>query len=256
MRVYIRTSHNGFPETEAEYTAYQGFQALGIMPEFYTKDEDLEICSPYDLIVGRVSTVTKKLHSLGVDVPEYDYPAELNEYLGRHIWEDTLESVLKKEETWPLFVKPIKDKAFTGFILRSENDVPRLYRATMEEPVLCSELVSFEAEWRAFVRYGNVIDVRPYSGDWRKHFDTRVIESAVDRFITAPAGYAIDFGITDKGETVLVEVNDGFALGTYGIEPVQYAKLLSARWSELVGIHDECDQYFESVDWKKKKEAS
>ena len=34
MRVYIRTTKNGFPETEAEYTAYQGFCALGIIPAF------------------------------------------------------------------------------------------------------------------------------------------------------------------------------------------------------------------------------
>lgn len=253
MKVFVRASHNDFPETETEYTAYQGFCALGFIPSFYTKDEEIEACGPNELIVGRVSTITKKLQSLGVTVPEYDYPAELAGYLGRSIWEDSLESVLKKSDIWPVFVKPIRDKAFIGFVLRSEKDVPRLYRATLDEPVLCSELITFETEWRVFVRYGNIIDVRPYSGEWKNHYDSRVIESAVDSFTSAPAGYAIDFGITDKGETVLVEVNDGFALGSYGIDPVQYAKLLSARWSELVGIHDECDQYFEAVDWKKKR---
>ena len=54
----------------------------------------------------------------------------------------------------------------------------------------------------------------------------------------------------------MVEVNDGFALGTYGTDAVEYAKLLSARWCELVGIHDECDQYFEAVDWKKNKPSA
>lgn len=56
------------PETETEYTAYQGFCALGFIPSFYTKDEEIEACGPNELIVGRVSTVTKKLQSLGVTV--------------------------------------------------------------------------------------------------------------------------------------------------------------------------------------------
>ena len=67
-----------------------------------------------------------------------------------------------------------------------------------------------------------------------------------------PAGCAIDIGVTPDGRTLLVEINDGFALGCYGAEPVQYAKLLSARWCELVGIHDECDLYFEGVDWQRR----
>lgn len=52
----------------------------------------------------------------------------------------------------------------------------------------------------------------------------------------------------------LKEINDGFALGCYGADPIQYAKLLSARWCELAGIHDECDIYLEAVDWKKQKQ--
>ena len=50
---------------------------------------------------------------------------------------------------------------------------------------------------------------------------------------TAPAGYGIDFGITDDGKTLLVEVNDGHSLGNYNLRPVEYAKLLEARWDEL-----------------------
>ena len=42
MKVYIRTSINGFPETETEYTAWQGFIELGFKPVFYQKEEELE----------------------------------------------------------------------------------------------------------------------------------------------------------------------------------------------------------------------
>ena len=126
-------------------------------------------------------------------------------------------------------------------------------QADQDEPVLCSDPVSFCMEWRAFVRYGRIWDVRPYRGDWHYHYDSNVLDFAVSNYRSAPAGYAMDFGVTEDGRTLLVEVNDGYALGCYGADPIQYAKLLSARWCELVGIHDECDVYFEGADWRKRK---
>lgn len=251
MRIFVKTNMYGIPETETEFTAWQGFQALGFKPIFYSSEAELAGCRPDDLIVGGVSIIRRKLQEYGVQIDEYDYPEQLGGILGRKIWSDTLGSILSKKSEWPVFVKPVKDKAFLGFVLRSENDVPRLREATLEEPVLCSEIVNFNTEWRAFVRYGNVWDVRPYKGDWHYHYDPAVLEQAVAAYTDAPAGYAMDIGVTESGQTLLVEINDGYALGCYGADPIQYAKLLSARWCELVGIHDECDVYLEAVDWKK-----
>ena len=253
MRVFIKTDMKGFPETETCYTAWQGFTELGFTPIFFREEAELIGCRPDDLIVGGVSTINRRLKSYGIGVPEYDYPEELGEYLGRRIWTDTLDNVLAKQNQWPLFVKPVRDKVFVGFVLRSEKDIPRLRQAKTDEPVLCSEVVSFRREWRAFIRYGMIRDVRPYRGDWNCQYDPEVIEQAVRHYINAPAGYAMDFGVTESGKTLLVEVNDGFALGSYGLDPVQYAKLLSARWCELVGVKDECDLYFEGADWKNKR---
>jgi len=97
------------------------------------------------------------------------------------------------------------------------------------------------AEWRCFVRSGDILDVRRYRGNWRSHFDPRIVQNIVNQFKTAPKGYAVDIGLTDKGETLLIEVNDGYALGHYGVFSLDYAKLLSARWSELTNTTDECD---------------
>ncbi len=248
-RVFIKALRNRFPETETDYTAWQGFQELGFKPVLFQNESGLQGCRPDDLIVGGISVINSKLTEWGIHVPEYDYPSELSDYLGRRIWTDTLNNVLSETKKWPVFVKPVKDKVFAGFLLRSEKDIPGLREAKSDEPVLCSEPVEFLTEWRVFVRYGRILDVRPYRGDWRYHYDSDVIDRAVREFSTAPAGYAMDFGVTDDGKTLLVEVNDGFALGCYGIEPVQYAKLLSARWCELVGIHDDCDVYHEGADW-------
>lgn len=249
MRIFIKISADGLPETESGYCAYQGFRALGFQPVFYKNNCELANCRPDDLIVGGVSAVRDRLASYGIIVPEYDYPKELSGFLGRRIWTDTFSSILSNHGSWPVFVKPVRDKLFTGTMLRSETDILRIGRISPDEPVLCSEPVVFCREWRAFVRYGKIFDVRPYRGDWNLCYDPSVLSGAVKAFKSAPAGYAADFGVTEDGRTLLVEVNDGFSLGCYGTDPVQYAKLLSARWCELTGIHDECDVFHEKTDW-------
>ena len=41
-------------------------------------------------------------------------------------------------------------------------------------------------------------------------------------------------GVLNDGSTVLVEVNDGFALGDYGLGTLLYVDLLKARWDSIV----------------------
>jgi hypothetical protein len=49
------------------------------------------------------------------------------------------------------------------------------------------------------------------------------------------AAYAIDFGLTRDGHTVLVEMNDGFSVGTYReISAADYTELTIRRWDELL----------------------
>jgi hypothetical protein len=108
--------------------------------------------------------------------------------------------------------------------------------------VWCAEPVQLVAEWRCFVRYGRILDVRPYKGDWRAHFDPAVVDAALAAYAPeAPAAFSLDVGCTATGATVVVEVNDGYALGAYGLMPLAYAKFLSARWAQMSGTQDYCD---------------
>ena len=250
MKVYIQSTREGIPKSANYYAAYSGFRHLGFETKPFCELSELDGCRPDDLIAGGIGAVVKKLRDYQIEIPELDYPAELDKYLGRKISESTLDRVVSDESLWPVFVKPVRDKAFTGFVLKNEKDLPKFSGCTEKEPVLCSEVVDFQAEWRVFVRYGKILDVRPYFGDWRRSFDARIIEQAVADYSTAPAGFAMDFGVTDRGETRLVEVNDGYSLGCYGLDPILYARLLCARWSELVGVADECDAFFEGSEWK------
>lgn len=103
-----------------------------------------------------------------------------------------------------------------------------------------SEILNFVSEYRVFVRYGEIVDIRHYAGDWSVFPDANTIASCVGDYKEGINTYAIDFGVTDKGTTNLIEVNVSGAIGSYGLDPIMYAKFMSARWAELSGTEDEC----------------
>ena len=99
--------------------------------------------------------------------------------------------------------------------------------------VWCSEKVNFLAEWRIWILDGKIIGINPYRGRWDLYPDPKVLQQAVNAYHSAPRAYALDFGITDKRETLLVEVSDAYALSSFGLDSVLYTKILMTRWQEL-----------------------
>lgn len=240
MKVYIYSDKNGIPHNYNFMNAYQGFREMGFETILFNDEKKLRESSREDIVVGYVDTVRSRLFDFGITAPEMDYPDELQKYLGRKIRKTTLSEISNNPENWNVFVKPLEDKQFTGVVVRSPKDLIGCGIPGVDQAVYCSEIVDFVAEWRCFVRYGKILDVRPYKGDWRLHFDPKIIENAVKDFSSAPAGYSADLGLTKDGRTLLIEINDGYSLGCYGLLYMDYAKLLSARWAELTGTEDEC----------------
>ena len=99
--------------------------------------------------------------------------------------------------------------------------------------VIVWEYVLFDSEWRVFVVNGEILGLSHYQGDCFVFPDSETIRSSVRQFRSAPAGYGIDFGVLSDGRTVLVEANDGYSLGSYSLNSVDYTRLLEARWVEL-----------------------
>lgn len=248
MRAFIQTKEDGKIYNDNFFKAFLAFHEMGFETVPFHNNEGLRKSNLEDIVVGYVGTVRSRLNDFGIVAPEMDYPDELTEYLGRKVWKSRINTINCNPNLWPVFVKSVEDKKFTGVVVRSQHDLMGCGSCYENAECICSEIVNFVAEWRVFVRYGKIIDVRPYKGDWRIHYDHNIIESAVDKFLSAPKGYAIDFGVTDDGRTLLIEVNDGYALGSYGLYYPEYAKLLSARWAELTGTEDECDFTGERYD--------
>ncbi|MDT8718817.1 ATP-grasp domain-containing protein [Clostridium sp. 19966] len=240
MKVYIHKKSNGQFSSHNNYADYEGFSEMGfeVVPYGnFSEINDMELC---DIVDNDVDDVRNALNKFNIVTPEIDYPAELEKYLGRKIWRSKISEIANNVDKMNVFIKPVEDKKFTGVVVGSIRDLMGCGTLEEDTDIFCSQVVNFVAEWRCFVRYGEILDVRPYRGDWRMHYDSRVIEGAVRDYATQPNGYSIDFGVTEKGETLLIEVNDGYALGFYGLNHLSYAKLLSARWAQLTGTEDQC----------------
>ena len=256
MRAFIQSNKEGLPYNPNAYAAYDGFKEMGFETVLFVMPGEIPEGDPEDIVVGGIGTVRKALLRFGVDPPEFNYPDSIRQYLKRDVWESTIDAVRLNALSWPVFVKPFQAKLFTGKVIREYRDLTGLVSVIDDKRVFCSEVIGFESEYRAFVRYGEVLDIRHYKGDWKIYPDPEVILSCVNDYVDAPAAYAADFGVTDKGETVLVEVNDGYSVGAYGLGPVMYAQFLSAYWAELTNTEDCCDFYQIGKYWKQERDRA
>ncbi len=250
MRVFIH-AFQGRPWNEECLAAYNGFKKLGAECVLFTTNEELDKRKQEDVVVGGTLIMSHALNQNGISSNVDTYPGELSDYMGRKIWSTTISELRK--ESLPLFIKPVEDKAANGIVVRSWEDAAEYELFPPDFKVLCSEVVKFVSEWRCFVRYGKIVGIRCYNGDWRTMCDHKTIKRAVSAYKSIPAGCSLDFGVTDDGRTILIEVNDGIALGCYGLKDTEYAKLLSARWAELNKTQDRFDNTGEEYAEEHKK---
>jgi hypothetical protein len=244
MIAYIQTDTTGNYYNVNAYVANEGFVKLGWETRKYINPSEIQEADPEILVVGGIANVRKRLEFIGKPKTgaEIDYPEELKNYLGRRIWASTLGAISRDPSSWGIFIKPkALTKSFAGTIVKSSSDFIGFGLDDNQIEIWCSEPVSFRTEWRCFVRYKQLLDLRQYKGAWDSKIDLETVRSAIQDFRTAPAAYALDFGIDEKGEMKLVEVNDGHSLGSYGMSAIDYARFLSARWAEMTGTKDYAD---------------
>lgn len=216
--------------------AYEGFRQLGAELNYFDDiTETFEQLDNESIVVGGIGVIHYVLNHRERSVPlPLDYPHSLRPFLQRNILESTINTVAASKTMWGKFVKPKGfGKKFTGRVVNNLHDLIGCRDVNFDVPVWVSDAVDIVAEWRCYVRYGKIIGVRIYKGDWRQKFDVKVVEDIPIAYDCAPDAYAFDVGVTKQGKTVLIECNDGFSLGSYGLPPTDYAKLLSARWAEL-----------------------
>lgn len=255
MKVYAKVRPNKdfilFHSPNISHAVY-GFREMGFEIITYNLLDDIyDKVTSNDIVLDYIDQVKTVLNKFGVVPICPDYPKELEPFLGRRIWTDNINHINANPDLWSIFVKPFKDKAFTGKVINSTKDLIGCGSSTENYEVYCSEALDIKREWRGFMYYDELIDIRPYTGDWHYNYDGRVVDEIVEAFKTwkdRPVACSLDFAVVERHdtkwypyyETVFLEANDCYALGNYGLRCLDYAKMISARWSQLLGRSDEC----------------
>ena len=104
--------------------------------------------------------------------------------------------------------------------------------------VLAQQRIEFISEWRVSVLRNKILNVANYKGAPLRFPDVTTVQAAIEAFTERPIAFAMDWGITAAGQTMLVEVNDGYAMGNYGLSGMPYTAMIEARWRELMGLPD------------------
>jgi hypothetical protein len=150
------------------------------------------------------------------------------------------EALARTKNGEKLFIKPLEIKLFTGFVL--DNMIYSCIEGLPAETKILSyrpfhgEILS---EWRIYVHRDKIVDARNYSGDFMLPPDFNfyimdVIKKNQGRF---PIAYTIDIGILGGDrfyDNVVVEYNDMWAIGNYGIPNDIYLRLLRDRYFEIM----------------------
>lgn len=224
--------------TVNNYYSWTGFTILGYHTEsFLFKNLDFLSLDKETIVHGYIRSVEKAFSIIGCPIPEeISIPDELVDFAGRKIWKTTLGEIRKDE---PLcFIKPLKGhKTFDGHVRDGKmcNLIQTSLCANSTE-VLASEIVHFTTEYRGFVLNKELIGWKHYKGDFAKMPDVNVVRDAIKEYKTSPVAYSIDFGLDDQGRSLLIEVNDAYSLGCYGLSPVLYAQMIEARWDEITNL--------------------
>lgn len=230
----------GLPLDETAFAVWSGCRVLDIEPVLYKWTRDIQgDLTKSTLVHGGVPHVRAALNLLGVPVPDVpDYPVSLFKLLGRHIITSTLGYLRHRTSSLPVFVKPRGGaKLFNGFVYSNTiEDLIRLNTFEDDTKIWESQVVNFVSEYRVLVHQGLVFACRHYKGDCSVFPNMDVATQAIQRFTQAPVGYSLDLGVTDDGQTLLVEVNDAWALGAYGTPSIPFTEMIVNRWKEMVGI--------------------
>ncbi|MBX7193892.1 MAG: ATP-grasp domain-containing protein [Sandaracinaceae bacterium] len=220
--------------------------ARGVQVTLFTRKSMMRgrcAVAPTTLVVGDIDVVERALAQLGREAPpDRSYPEELWPFLHRRVWPSTLEEVrtrVSESHAGAVFVKP-RDrlKRFSGRVVSDASSLAPLAGHSGRTPVWCAEPVSFVSEHRVYVIDGAIVGVHGYAGEGVAAPDRDVIARALAAWRDsgrAPRGYGADFGVLTDGRTALVELNDGYGLGNYGLAAERYAELCVARWEELAG---------------------
>lgn len=192
---------------------------------------------PHNIVVGSVEECSKWLSMSGFEVP-----SEIGIEPSATRVPISKEDFLADFNVYPWFIKPKGTiKSFTGTVVSSKKDA-ELVLNWYDGDIWVSPVVNFLSEWRCYIHKGRILKVCNYAGDPNIYPDSDIVQSSVETYIgkLPHKAFVIDFGIVGLTRTIrqthIIEGNDAWAIGNYGLDPFVYFNFLRDRWFQLTGL--------------------
>ena len=184
-----------------------------------------------NVFIGSVEFMKEVFSRIGktdIRVPENSNRQHLKMTLGEA-------KILSKSKS--IFIKPFDIKLFTGFVL-DQMVYSSISDVSDDTMVMVYDIFPspIKSEWRCYIGRDRIVDIRNYSGDIFTTPDEGYLESVIssNKGGLFPTSYTIDIGILENGDNVVIEHNDMWAIGNYGIDNYEYFSLLKSRYFEIV----------------------
>jgi hypothetical protein len=201
-----------------------------------------------------VAAIAQQL-SLALLEPPFAWLSQLpRKYLKREV--RLSELGLMTKERFPAFIKPADDKCFPAKVYVTRDDFPSVDYLASNTPILISEPVVWEVEFRCFIRDRRCVTISVYerNGELAQASDSSwpVKENELgealafissflnDPRVSLPPSVAVDIGrMTDK-DWAVIEANPSWGAGIYGCEPreVLYTVARGCRTPETLTVED------------------
>jgi len=242
MLAYVQKQNNEWLNENC-YSAQYGFNRMGYNVKSFEKtDVDYIDFIKADVVFGGINTLNFILETNKIEIPRVPLiTEELKNSYKRNITISTIGDVRNDKIKYPFFVKPLDVyKLFTGTVFTSGFDIHKIPNLLSDDiKVLISEVVEFVSEYRCFVLDNKLVGCKNYTGDFTVLPDFDLIQYSIVNYKNSPSAYTLDFGITEYNNTELIEINDGYGFGAYGLNPIIFCKMIAKRWSDIINKKEE-----------------
>lgn len=255
MTVYIQKNESDGYLFDGCYCAYEGAMYKNYKTVLFNDIDEVPIVkNPWDiLVVACVEDTIKYFKKVGINVPNsINIPDSIRHFISRSLYYMTLEHFKDFEKERPMFVKPaFQTKAFPSGVIRKRNNLGLLlsdYKGSWDITVMASNVVYMVSEYRIFVsKKKGVLGMKHYQGDCFVYPDNYYINNVVDLLThdtKMPATFSVDVAVVDnelqripntmsRYYTDVVECQDAWSIGAYGLDCEIYTNFLIERWVEL-----------------------
>ena len=186
-----------------------------------------------NLFVGSVEFMTEVFSRIGIEQPRLP----LNNL--RPFEEMKLKDFRYEK---PVFIKPISIKAFTGFVV-DEYSKSMLNTLDPELDIIVQEVLpNISPEWRIYIFRNKIVDIKLYSGDLSTdyngvlNFANKVLKG--NKLENFPETFTIDVATYSNHPKItlktIVEFNDMWAIGNYGVDNDLYVRMLKDRYFDII----------------------